>query len=76
MADEYCADYGCVNNFNGTCQVTACVRRNPGTNSAWGGTFREIRIPDDPPKIVRQVELTEDCIEAIAEAIVRRMVNL
>lgn len=72
MTAEYCADYGCVNNFNGSCSVTACTRRNPGTSSGSGQTYT-IKIPAEPPKMIRQVELTEDCIMAIAEAVAERM---
>ena len=57
---EYC-------NENGYCMITGCVKRGSKT----------ISIESNPGsfKVVYMTELTDDCIERIAEAIARRIRN-
>ena len=65
---HYCSQEGiqCENcNEFGICQVTACSKQGSKT----------ITINPMNTRIVQLVELTDECIEKIAEAVVRRLKN-
>lgn len=60
----YCTDYDCsLRNSNGYCTITGCVKTQTVN---YGNDFR----------IVEYVEISDECIERIADAVVRKLMEV
>lgn len=61
MNNGYCTDYECsLRNSNGYCTITGCVKAQTLNYS-------------DGFNVVRCVELSDECIERIADEVVRKL---
>lgn len=59
----YCTDYSCsLRNSNGYCSITGCVKT------------QTVNYENDV-RIVRSVEISDECIEKIADAVVRKLME-
>lgn len=67
MNDGHCADYTCsFRNLIGYCSIAGCVK------SVKTGTVNH----EKDVRIVRSVEISDECIEKIADAVVRKLMEV
>lgn len=50
--------------YEGYCMISGCIKRSV-----------TIKIPENNAQIVEQVELTNECIDKIADAVVQKLVE-
>lgn len=77
MSGGPCLHYDCSNrNSFGYCKTTACINDNyrwEQWNDSQSTTNKTIKIVPSQYQIVKQIDLTKDSIEQIADAVVRKL---